>query len=145
MPGTKYLTCVISSTSTSNLSVGEKVCIIGRYDGANVSIWWNGVKEDEDAQTGNVMGDYDFKLGHTWSGTEYADIKTDYLSIYNRALSASEIALLNPEPFCGFRWTSIEQLAAYIAAAPPEIKALFTDLSTQLWTIKHSQGIFTKL
>ena len=68
-----------------------------------------------------------------------------YIYIYNRALPASEIALLHREPFCGFRWTSIEQLAAYIEEAPPEIKALFMDLSTQLWTIKHSQGIFTKL
>lgn len=70
----------------------------------------------------------------------------DHGMIYNRALDTSEIVELIKEPFCGFRWMSIEQLtAAEGEAPPPEIQALFMDLSTQLWTIKHSQGLFTKL
>ena len=44
-----------------------------------------------------------------------------YFSIYNRALSASEIAELYREPFCGFRWPNIIELASYVAAAPSGI------------------------
>jgi len=67
----------------------------------------------------------------------------DHAMIYNRALSASEIALLYREPFCMFDHP-MDSLFA-IGAAPPEIQALYMDLSTQLWTIKHSTGLFTKL
>jgi hypothetical protein len=42
-----------------------------------------------------------------------------FFAEYLRCLSASEIAQLYREPFCGFRWASIEQLAAYYAEAPP--------------------------
>ena len=47
-----------------------------------------------DVQTGNVQGDFNFRLGGVYNTTQSADVKTDYLSVYNRALSASEIALL---------------------------------------------------
>jgi len=78
--------------------------IVGRYDGAHVSLWVDGVKGTamEDAQTGNV------KAAHS---TEYMQIGGDYdtgisfgglinnVMIYNRALSASEIAELYNNPF----------------------------------------------
>ena len=96
-------TDAVFSTSTSSVVVGTKVCIVGRYDGVNLSNWFNGVKEDEDAQTGNVQGSFDFKLGHTYGTTAYADVKTDVLAIYNRALSDFEIPLLCREPFCMFK------------------------------------------
>ena len=85
----------VFSTTTSNLSVGVKSCIVGTYDGANLRIYFDGIEQDSDAQTGNVTSSYDFKLGHTWAeALTYADVKTDYLSIYNRTLSPSEIVLL---------------------------------------------------
>lgn len=40
-----------------------------------------------------------------------------HIYVYNRALSTSEIELLYREPFCGFRWTSIIELASHVAAA----------------------------
>jgi len=48
--------------------------------------------------------------GYEWDGL------IDSPMFFNRASSASEIALLYREPFCGFRWPNIVQLAAYVAA-----------------------------
>ena len=46
----------------------------------------------------------------------YMSGKVVFALLYNRALSASEIAQLYREPFCGFRWPNIVELAAYVAA-----------------------------
>lgn len=80
--------------STSSLSVGTKTCIAGTYDGTTIRIYFDGVEQDTEPQTGNVQGSHSFKLGHLYNTTRYCDIKTDFLGVYNRALSASEIALL---------------------------------------------------
>jgi len=47
----------------------------------------------------------------------YGKGNIDFVYVFNRALSASEIALLSREPFCGYRWPNIIELAAYAAAA----------------------------
>ncbi len=109
-------------------------------------LYINGILANDYADSNLGVGANDLYIGDRYTSTPRGlDGTVEWFRVWNRALPASKIALLHREPFCGFRWTSIEQLAAYIAAAPPEIKALFMDLSTQLWTIKHSQGIFTKL
>lgn len=83
---------------------------------------------------------------HNGAGNDrFFEGSLDIPMFWKRDIPAYEIDSIFREPFCGFRWMSIEQLAAYIEKAPPEIKALFMDLSTQLWTIKHAQGLFTKL
>lgn len=73
-----------------------------------------------------------------WNG------KIDHVMIWERALAASEISLLYREPFCGFRWPVFEQLAEY-ADYSPEIRMLYMDLATRIWTVKHAKGLFTKL
>ena len=110
----------VFSTTTSNLSVGVKSCIVGTYDGANLRIYFDGIEQASDAQTGNITSSYDFKLGHTWAAAlTYADVKTDYLSIYNRVLSASKIALLYREPFCMFERDPIELWVGSVGAGAP--------------------------
>jgi len=54
------------------------------------------------------------QLGSTDSYKWYGEM--DNPALYNRALTAQEIGLLYREPFCGFRWTSIIELASYVAA-----------------------------
>jgi len=51
------------------------------------------------------------------STDKYLTGNIEYVYLFNRALSASEISLLYREPFCGYRWTNIIQLASYVAAA----------------------------
>lgn len=41
----------------------------------------------------------------------------DHVLMYSRVLTVSEIAQLYREPFCGFRWTNIVQLASYYETA----------------------------
>lgn len=95
---------VVTSDATSSLVVGQKVVIVGVYDGANLSIYVNGVLEDSgDAQTGNVDNNFPLVLGGAWWDGKYADIKTDVFSIYNRALTTGEIAQLCREQFGMFK------------------------------------------
>ncbi len=137
-------------TTSNNVLVydGRMYHIVVTRSGTVVKIYINGVDETDVA--GIHLDPVSWAATNMYLGRASgagADVPGKFAQyiVYNRAISASEYALLYLEPFCGFRWTSIEQLAAYIAVAPPEIKALFMDLSTQIWTIKHSQGIFTKL
>ena len=48
-------------------------------------------------------------------GRVAAALEYTFGMIFNRILSPGEITRLYREPFCGFRWMSIEQLAAYYA------------------------------
>lgn len=91
-------TAAVNSVSTSTLSVGVPAVVCGRYDGANLSIWFNGVKEDEDAQTGNVQNSFDFKIGHTWGTGTYADVETRMLCVFPRALADAKIVRLSADP-----------------------------------------------
>ena len=115
-----YTSSGVFSTTTSNLSVGVKSHIVGTYDGANLRIYFDGILQDTDAQTGNVAGVYDFKLGHTWQET-HSNVKTDLLNVYNCALSASEIALLYREPFAMFERDPIELWVGSVGAGAPAV------------------------
>ncbi len=93
--------------------------VAGTYDGANVRVFVDGIMSaDVQAATG-VIDDNSNPLyfgarstpDRFWGGI------IDYVYIYNRALAASEIEKLYREPFCGYRWTSIIQLASFVAAA----------------------------
>lgn len=106
----------VYSTTTSSLSVGVKTHIIATYDGANLRIYFNGIEQDSDAQTGNVTGNYDFRLGGFWNATQYADVKTDVLNFYNRTLSPSEISELYQKSFCIFVEDDIALMEAAIPA-----------------------------
>lgn len=80
---------VVTSTSLSTIA-WSNVC--GTYDGSNIRLYINGVLVGTTAQTGNIkntgiarISGYD-NNAETWNGN------IAQFSIYNRALSASEIA-----------------------------------------------------
>lgn len=69
----------------------------------------------------------------------------DHILIYNHAgtpFTVSEIAQLYLEPFYMF---GRKRTVVTVPALPPEVSALYMDLTSQIWTIKHSKGLFTKL
>ena len=73
------------------------------YKNTVMKIYVDGVLKDEGAYTDS--GNFDnnlFAIGKSPSSTSYFLGLVDHGMIYNRALSASEIALLYREPFCVF-------------------------------------------
>ena len=88
-------------------------------DSTNVSLYTDGVFRATDTHdnvfttSGNAV-----QIGRRQNGAGDFWVKgmVDICSIYNRALSAFEIALLYREAFCGFRWPNIIQLTSYVAA-----------------------------
>ena len=100
-----------------NKAVWHHIAITSKPGANNWVMYRNG------AQIGNATGDNTLTITNAQIGTSEDDYDfnglIDHVMIYNRALSASEIALLYREPFCGFRWTNIIQLASYIAGEPP--------------------------
>ena len=103
----------VSINSTNNLVVGTSAHLVGRYDGANVSIWLNGIKEGEDVQTGNVASNSLFHLGGQWFGAATpCNLITSTLHIYKKALTDDEIEWIFREPYAMFqqnrvRWFSV--------------------------------------
>jgi len=78
------------------------------------------------------------------SGVKYrANIEVEYAALWDRALTASEIVHVYREPFCMFRYSSPPKFAAGIV--PPAIAPVFISTITDLWTIKQSKGLFTKV
>lgn len=69
------------------------------------------VAETITKQTSDNTIRFGYGAGGSYRG--YFNGLIDLPTIYNRILSAGEAAKLYQEPFCGFRWPSIEQLAVY--------------------------------
>ena len=102
----------------------------------SVLSWYiNGISQTVNDTTTftNSSTTVDIQVGRYFGELYYLTGKLDIPMIYNRALSPSEIAQLYREPFCGFRWASIEQLYAYVAAAGgtilPQITTAYMRLS----------------
>ena len=86
--------------------------------GSLLTLYQNGVAGGIDATAGADLNDAaSWRIGASNSGTYDYVGEMEYIYIYNRALSASEIQQLDREPFCGYRWESIIELASYVAAA----------------------------
>lgn len=113
------------------LSTDTWYTAIGVVRGAtDMSIFINGIDEGNLSYSGSggayVQGTVPGFIGALYlDGTfNYLSGSISYVLIYNRALSSSEITLLYREPFCGFRWTSIIELASYVAAVGGDIAVL---------------------
>ncbi|MCH7559683.1 MAG: LamG domain-containing protein [Planctomycetes bacterium] len=80
--------------------------VAGTWDGTNLKLYVDGIlKGTTDASAlGDSSNADDYSIGaREKSGSElYWDGKIYYVYLYNRALTASEIALLYREPFCMF-------------------------------------------
>lgn len=82
------------------------------------SVFYNaageGINTNSVAFPGNITATL-FGARNLGSITNHLDGRIGRILFYNRILAASEAALLYREPFCGFRWTNIVELASYIA------------------------------
>ena len=92
-------------------------------------------------------GNYVPVSGQCWIGTNIVSAVREYdgivdnVMIWNRVLTAGEIHQLTAHPFCIFE----RPMDPLFALAPAEIQVLYMDLSTQIWTVRHAIGLFTKL
>jgi len=105
------------------------------HDGANVRLYLNGLLDSTPSAKTITHKNVDVSIGmagetydlHYWDG----DI--EWVMIYNRALSASEIALLYREPFCMFERDPIELWSAATLGAIPTGMAGAMTTNTRYW------------
>jgi beta-galactosidase len=66
------------------------------YDGAAAIVYVNGVEQARVATTRNMVPNpsYNFKLGQGYKSQRYFTGKVDDARVYNRALSADDVAAL---------------------------------------------------
>jgi len=90
------------SKLTSTPPLDELSIIACRYDGTNISIYFNGVKEDEDvAGTPNTESGI-LSLGGRAGFNSFNGI-VEFFYIYNYALSPPQISQLNRDHYCWLR------------------------------------------
>ncbi|MBU1997851.1 MAG: LamG domain-containing protein, partial [Candidatus Omnitrophica bacterium] len=71
--------------------------VVGTYDGTNLKVYLNGALEDTEPAGDPITGNYDLFLGSGQDSNnpgDYFEGKVDDVRIYDRALSAAEIARL---------------------------------------------------
>ncbi len=70
--------------------------VVATYDGATLKVYINGVLENSSASSGTLTSTNNLALGADWSGATVQpfDGRMDEVRLYNRALSAGEIAAL---------------------------------------------------
>jgi len=142
--GTNLQPIIINESSTDYIHFAV---VYDRSDpGTGFRLYQNSILYTADLEqtvTASIVNTKNYAFGRRVGAGNGLQGILDYGMSFNCALSASEIAQLYREPFCMFD-RPMDPLFS-ITAAPPEIQALYMDLSTQLWTIKHSTGLFTKL
>jgi hypothetical protein len=110
----------------------ETYHLAATYDGTTMSVYWDGVLKQTAAQTGTITSSSDpVVLGWNSNGVTYVIADYETASIYNRALTASEIAQLYLEPFCMFDYDPIELWVG--AGAPPAGGAGIMTTNTGFW------------
>ena len=83
--------------STSTITTGQWYHLVATYDGANIKLYFNGSLESTTSLTGNI--DYTDGSRNTIIGSLYPNVleftgKIDGVSIYNYALSSSQVTTL---------------------------------------------------
>lgn len=96
--------------STVDLVSGDWYDVAGTWDGARVKLYLNGAIVLDEAETTNPPANQYFYIGGFAPSTGILGFVGDIsrLSVYDRAHTASEIALLNREPFWMFGRDPIE-------------------------------------
>ena len=75
----------------NNISITSFTNLVGTYDGTNIFLYVNGVLVAQQAQTGNIGTAGIARISGYDTGTEIWNGNIANVSIYNRALSATEI------------------------------------------------------
>jgi len=90
-----------SNNATMTISLGQHI-VAASYDGVNCRVYCDGLQGTPAADAGPISYDTDdMEIGRGFQADPYAlDGDIDFVYLYNRALSASEIALLYRELFC---------------------------------------------
>ena len=117
------------TSSGATLSTGVWYHVVGVFDGANVRVYTNAVSGTPAAYAGSILStpNQDVRIGAYYTTSQPWDGLIDNVSLYNRFLSVSEIQQLYREPFCGYRWESIIELASYVAAGGETYIRTFDD------------------
>ncbi len=85
----------VNVASKSFTADGQWHHVVGTYDGSDVRVWVDGVEGTPDSYTGNITNaNHSFEIGRGYSDSYNFDGTLDDVRIYNRALSAAEIASL---------------------------------------------------
>ena len=95
--------------STTNAVIGQWYTAVGTRKGTACKLYVDAALEDSDTCTGDINPAHNFRIGAHKTGTAYFfSGVVGYTMVYNRALSASEIAELYANPFGMFQRDSIE-------------------------------------
>lgn len=83
---------------------GNRHQIVLTWDGVNTAVYFDGIYKGGEAATGTMdLSGATLKLGAVPVLAYYANITINFLAIYNRDLSVSEISKHYREPFCMFK------------------------------------------
>lgn len=105
------------SINPAHITEGKYHQIIARYDGVTIKIYLDGVEEDSLNYALGLYGDPEpVRFFQHETSVVTLDGAIDHVMIFNRALSASEIAQLYQEPFYIFGWDDIALTEAGIPA-----------------------------
>lgn len=106
---------VLVQTQASSILTNTSYAVAATYDSSNLKIYIDGKFQAQTAYSTAIATSSDpLVIGGYYKTIYYMNGLIDFVMIYNCDLSAGEIAELSLEPFCGFRWPSIIELASYV-------------------------------
>ena len=114
---------VFSGSSTTSVDDGQWHYVTGRYDGAYLSIWIDGVQQNSISAPGLTMSNSGnaLELGGHCNGYAYSFAgKLDDVRIYNRALTSAEIQSDMATPVGGIASSSADTTPPTIVIASPK-------------------------
>jgi hypothetical protein len=80
--------------STTTFVAGQWYYLVGTYDGTQLRLFVNGVLETSTPSSRIINSDSPLTIGRSSSANEYFEGLVDEVSVYNRALTADEIAAI---------------------------------------------------
>ncbi len=81
-------------TACSNFAGGQWEHFVGTYDGSTVRIYRDGVLTGTTSYTGSMSGTEEWRIGQRWDLADYFSGSIDEVAVFNRTLSAQEVANL---------------------------------------------------
>ncbi len=139
-----------SFLTSATLPLNQDVHLVATWDGTTVSgsikIYFNGSKQaGVEAAYGTIpiTNNFDLRIGPQDGGTLTVIGTVDNLNIFNRTLSASEIALLNREPFCMFSGAGRPPLIGGQIINLTGASTSLSSLSATTKTVRKTKGTIT--